>query len=157
MNMKYLSLVVAIIVTVNCTSKNNLENTHTHFQLKSGNLMSDISEDFLGNNLMYPEGDPSLTTSVAVWESGFVSPWHYHPFTGSATILQGELTVDFDTTSSIDDSDGDKVSSMRKTFKAGEAIMAIQNVWHQASNQGDEQLIFMVSWIGEKGKPVVLQ
>ena len=58
MNMKYLSLVVAIIVTVNCTSKNNLENTHTHFQLKSGNLMSDISEDFLGNNLMYPEGDP---------------------------------------------------------------------------------------------------
>ena len=46
---------------------------------------------------------------------------------------------------------------MTKTFKAGEAIMAIQNVWHQASNQGDEQLIFMVSWIGEKGKPVVMQ
>ena len=75
--------------------------------------MSDISEDFLGNNLKYPEGDPSLTTSVAVWESGFVSPWHYHPFTGSATILQGELTVDFDTTSSIDDSDGDKNPSVR--------------------------------------------
>ena len=35
--------------------------------------------------------------------------------------------------------------------------MAIQNVWHQASNQSDEQLIFMVSWIGEKGKPVVMQ
>jgi quercetin dioxygenase-like cupin family protein len=155
--MKYLSLVLAIIVTVNCSSRSSLENTHTHFQLESGNLMSDISEDLLGNSLTYPDGDPSLTTSVAVWESGFVSPWHYHPFTGSATVLQGELTVDFDTTSSINDSDGDKVSSMRKTFKAGEAIMAIQNVWHQASNQGDKQLIFMVSWIGEKGEPVVLQ
>ena len=155
--MKYLSLVLAIIVSVNCDSKSNLENTHTQFQLKSGNLMSDISEDFLGNSLEYPEGNPSLTTSVAVWESGFVSPWHYHPFTGSATILQGELTVDFDTTISINDSDTDKVSSIRKTFKAGEAIMAIQNVWHQASNQSDEQLIFMVSWIGEKGKPVVMQ
>ncbi len=155
--MKYLSLVLAIIVSVNCDSKSNLENTHTQFQLKSGNLMSDISEDFLGNSLEYPEGNPSLTTSVAVWESGFVSPWHYHPFTGSATILQGELTVDFDTTISINDSDTDKVSSIRKTFKAGEAIMAIQNVWHQASNQGDEQLIFMVSWIGEKGEPVVMQ
>ena len=155
--MKYLSLVLAIIVSVNCDSKSNLENTHTQFQLKSGNLMSDISEDFLGNSLEYPEGNPSLTTSVAIWESGFVSPWHYHPFTGSATILQGELTVDFDTTISINDSDTDKVSSIRKTFKAGEAIMAIQNVWHQASNQGDEQLIFMVSWIGEKGEPVVMQ
>ena len=155
--MKYLSLVLAIIVSVNCDSKGNLENTHTQFQLESGNLMSDISEDFLGNSLEYPEGNPSLTTSVAVWESGFVSPWHYHPFTGSATILQGELTVDFDTTISINDSDTDKVSSIRKTFKAGEAIMAIQNVWHQASNQGDEQLIFMVSWIGEKGEPVVMQ
>ena len=155
--MKYLSLVLAIIVSVNCDSKSNLENTHTQFQLESGNLMSDISEDFLGNSLKYPEGNPSLTTSVAIWESGFVSPWHYHPFTGSATILQGELTVDFDTTISINDSDTDKVSSIRKTFKAGEAIMAIQNVWHQASNQGDEQLIFMVSWIGEKGEPVVMQ
>ena len=155
--MKYLSLVLAIIVSVNCDSKSNLENTHTQFQLESGNLMSDISEDFLGNSLEYPEGNPSLTTSVAIWESGFVSPWHYHPFTGSATILQGELTVDFDTTISINDSDTDKVSSIRKTFKAGEAIMAIQNVWHQASNQGDEQLIFMVSWIGEKGEPVVMQ
>ena len=46
---------------------------------------------------------------------------------------------------------------MRKTFKAGEAIMAIQNVWHQASNQADEQPIFMVSRIGEKGEPVVMQ
>jgi quercetin dioxygenase-like cupin family protein len=155
--MKYLSLVLVIIVSVNCTNQNSLENTHTHFQLESGNLMSDISEDFLGNSLEYPEGDPSLTTSVAVWESGFVSPWHYHPFTGSATILQGELTVDFDTTTNVNDIDSDKVSSMRKTFKAGEAIMAIQNVWHQASNQGEEQLIFMVSWIGEKGKPVVKQ
>ena len=155
--MKYLSLVLAIIVSVNCDSKSNLENTHTQFQLESGNLMSDISEDFLGNSLEYPEGNPSLTTSVAIWDSGFVSPWHYHPFTGSATILQGELTVDFDTTISINDSDTDKVSSIRKTFKAGEAIMAIQNVWHQASNQGDEQLIFMVSWIGEKGEPVVMQ
>ena len=155
--MKYLSLVLAIIVSVNCDSKSNLENTHTQFQLESGNLMSDISEDFLGNSLEYPEGNPSLTTSVAIWESGFVSPWHYHPFTGSATILQGELTVDFDTTISINDSDTDKVSSIRKTFKAGEAIMAIQNVWHQASNQGDKQLIFMVSWIGEKGEPVVMQ
>lgn len=86
-----------------------------------------------------------------------VSPWHYYPFTGSATILQGELTVDFDTTISINDSHSDKVSSIRKTFKAGEAIMAIQNVWHQASNQGEEQLIFMVSWIGEKGEPIVMQ
>ena len=155
--MKYLSLVLVIIVSVNCTNQSSLENTHSHLQLKSGNLMSDISEDFLGNSLMYPDGDPALTTSVAVWESGFVSPWHYHPFTGSATILQGELTVDFDTTTSINDNDSDKVSNIRKTFKAGEAIMAIQNVWHQASNQGDEQLVFMVSWIGEKGEPVVKQ
>ena len=126
--MKYLSLVLAIIVSENYNNKSNLKNTHTQFQLESGNLMSDISENFLGNSLEYPEGDPSITTSVAVWESGFVSPWHCHPFTGSAIILQGELTVDFDITISINDSDSDKVSSIRKTFKAGEAIMAIQNV-----------------------------
>jgi hypothetical protein len=34
--MKYLSLVLAIIVSVNCDGKSNLENTHTRFQLESG-------------------------------------------------------------------------------------------------------------------------
>ena len=67
------------------------------------------------------------------------------------------MIISYDTIISINDSDTDKVSNIRKTFKAGEAIMAIQNVWHQASNQGDEQLRFMVSWIGEKGEPVVMQ
>ncbi len=155
--MKNLSLILAIIVSINCTNNSSPENAHKHFQFESGNLMSDISEDLLGNSLIYPDGDPSLTTSIAVWESGFVSSWHYHPFTGSATILQGELTVDFDTTTSIYDSDSENNSSFKKTFKAGESIMAIQNVWHQASNQSDEVLIFMVSWIGEKGKPTVIQ
>lgn len=53
--MKYLSLVLAIIVSVNCNNKSKLKNTHTQFQLESGNLMSDISEIFLGNSLEYPD------------------------------------------------------------------------------------------------------
>ena len=82
------------------------------------------------------------------------SPWHYHPYSGPAYVIQGELTVDFDTESPLDDLSSDKISTTQSVYKAGESFLAVSNTWHVSSNQGLEDLVFMASWLGEKGEPI---
>jgi len=69
-------------------------------------------------------------------------------------IIQGELTVDFDNDSSLDDLSSEKTSTVQSVYKAGDSFLAVSNTWHVSSNQGSEDLVFMVSWLGEKGEPV---
>ena len=121
---------------------------------KSGDLLKDVSEDPFGTPLTYAEGEPSVTSMMNVWEPGFKSPWHYHPYSGPAYVIQGELTVDFDTESPLDDLSSDKTSTTQSVYKAGESFLAVSNTWHVSSNQGSEDLVFMVSWLGEKGEPI---
>ena len=123
---------------------------------KKGNLMTDVSVDPFGTPLVYPEGEPSVTTITNVWEPGFESPWHYHPYSGPAVVISGELTVDFDTESSLDDVTSEKTSTRQSVYKAGDSFLAISNTWHVSSNQGSEDLVFMVSWLGEKGQPLAV-
>jgi hypothetical protein len=68
--------------------------------------------------------------------------------------LQGELTVNYDTETSIDDSGTEKKIIKTQTFKKGEAFLGIPNTWHVSENRGSEDLIFMIHWLGEKDKPV---
>jgi quercetin dioxygenase-like cupin family protein len=55
--------------------------------------MTSATQDPLGNVFSYPTGEAAVTSQVKVWEPGFKSPWHYHPYTGVAYVVQGELTV----------------------------------------------------------------
>lgn len=111
----------------------------------------------LGNELNYPTGDPALSSQINVWEPGFNSPWHYHPYTGVAYVIQGELTVNYDTETSINDTMSEKNIITTQTYKAGEeAFLGVRDTWHLSQNLGDEDLIFLVTWIGEKGSPLAI-
>lgn len=126
----------------------------SEFSFQSGMLMANITEDPLGSVLTYPEGTPAVSTSMAVWEPGFESGWHYHPYFGAAYILKGELTVSFDENTSVDRPGTEKTVTRTETYKAGDAFLGTPNTWHYSSNQGDVELVFMVSWIGEDGMPI---
>jgi oxalate decarboxylase/phosphoglucose isomerase-like protein (cupin superfamily) len=92
-----------------------------------------------------------------VAKPGFKSPWHYHPYTGVAYIIQGELTVNFDTNTSLTDSLQQKGTVSTQTYKAGDkAFLGVANTWHFSENLADKDLIFMVTWIGEKNKPIAV-
>ena len=72
-------------------------------------------------------------------------------------MLQGELTVNFDTEAALEDNAVEKTVNSTQTFKAGDkAFLEVSNTWHYSENLGDEDLIFMVTWLGEKDKPIAV-
>ncbi len=121
---------------------------------ENGDLMKNVSEDPMGNVLDYPDYNAAVTSQVKVWKPGFKSPWHYHPYSGPAYIVQGELTVNYDTETSIDNLGAEKKIIKTQTYKVGDAFLGVPNTWHLSENKGSEDLIFMVHWLGEKDKPL---
>ena len=153
-------LIILLTLIIGCNNSITVEeptNESSSINLENGVIMKEVSSDPLGNELNYPTGDPAISSQINVWKPGFNSPWHYHPYTGVAYVIQGELTVNYDTETSIDDKNSEKNIITTQTYRAGEeAFLGVRDTWHLSQNLGDEDLIFIVTWIGEKDSPVAV-
>jgi len=160
--MKNYKLILLFILTtvMGCNNSITIEdedNNNSSINFEGGLIMNQVSSDPLGNVLEYPSGEAAVSSQINVWEPGFNSPWHYHPYTGVAYVIQGELTVNYDTETSIDDKNSEKNIITTQTYKAGEeAFLGVRDTWHLSQNLGDEDLIFIVTWIGEKDSPLAV-
>ena len=155
--MKKLLLLLFVMTFMGCfnTSEvDNIVNKGVDFPFENGVSMEEISVDPMGNEFSYPEGDAGITGQTAQWEKGFESGWHYHPYTGIAYVIQGELTVKFDDVTSLDDLNGEKSVTKEQVFGPGSAFLGVANTWHKSSSTGSDDLIFQVTWMGEKGQKV---
>ena len=150
--------VFLVITIISCDCAKDTSETTNDFATTfvNGDLMTNVSSDPNGNALVYPSGEASITSQVKVWAPDFTSPWHYHPYQCVAHVIQGELTVNFDTEASLDDKSPNKSTSVTKAFKAGEAFIGTSNKWHYSQNLGSEDLIFTTSWLAEKGAPIAV-
>ena len=149
-------LIIATITSCNCAKDTSETTNDISTTFVNGDLMTNISADPNGNALVYPSGEASITTQVKVWAPDFTSAWHYHPYQCVAHIIQGELTVNFDTSASLDDKSPNKSTNVTKTFKAGEVFIGTSNTWHYSQNLGTKDLIFTTSWLAEKDAPIVV-
>ena len=144
-NIFKLSIIILIFTSCDDNSMVSFEN---------GDIMTSATEDPLGTKFSYPKGEAAITSQIKRWAPGFQSPWHYHPYTGVAYVIRGELTVKFDENTALSDLDGKKSVTKEQVFGPGSAFLGVANTWHKSSSTGDEDLIFQVTWLGEKGKPV---
>lgn len=151
-----LIFLVATITSCNCAKDTSETTNDIATTFVNGDLMTNVSADPNGNALVYPSGEASITSQVKVWAPDFTSPWHYHPYQCVAHVIQGELTVNFDTIASLDDRSPNKNVSVTKTFKAGDAFIGTSNTWHYSQNLGSEDLIFTTSWLAEKDAPIAV-
>jgi len=160
--MKNYKLIIIFILTILMGCNNSIilednDNDSSPINFEGGLIMNQVSIDPLGNVLEYPSGDAAVSSQINVWEPGFNSPWHYHPYTGVAYVIQGELTVNYDTETSIEDISSEKNIITTQTYKAGEeAFLGVRDTWHLSQNLGDQDLIFIVTWIGEKDSPLAI-
>ena len=109
-----------LFMTNSCVTKSsseNSENENGFVTFENGDLMTAVSIDPMGNEFQYPSGDAAITSQVKVWKTGFQSPWHYHPYTGVAYVLQGELTVNFDTEANLEDNAVEKTVNTTQTLQ----------------------------------------
>ncbi len=154
--MKNLLILLSILVFMGCVQSTDVsdKNYDVDFPFENGVSMEETSVDPMGNIFTYPEGEAGITGQTAQWEKGFESGWHYHPYTGVAYVVRGELTVKFDEVTTLDNLDGEKSVTKEQVFGPGSAFLGVANTWHKSSSTGDEDLIFQVTWLGEKGQPV---
>ena len=154
--MKNLLLLLTIAIFMGCSQTEQVSDQKydVDYPFENGVSMEETSIDPMGNIFAYPEGEAGITGQTAQWEKGFESGWHYHPYTGVAYVVRGELTVKFDENTSLDDLDGEKTVTKEQVFGLGSAFLGVANTWHKSSSTGDEDLIFQVTWLGEKGQPV---
>ena len=157
---KILTLLFLILFCFSCelnTSENHKNENNSMVSFENGDIMTSATEDPLGNVFSYPIGEAAITSQIKRWEPGFKSPWHYHPYTGIAYVVQGELTVNYDSETSLDDIGAEKKIITSQTYKAGDkAFLGVANMWHLSENKGSEDLIFIVSWLGEKDKALAV-
>jgi len=103
-------------------------------------LRSDTS--YGRQKLVYPTGD-SIETTVAkvIVPPGASTDWHKHDYPLYGYLIQGELTVE------------------RKGYppflmKAGSAYAEVVGVWHNGTNNGKEDCVFIVFSTGIRNHPL---
>ena len=96
--MKNLLLLLTIAIFMGCNQSEQVldQKYDVDYPFENGVSMEETSIDPMGNIFAYPEGEAGITGQTAQWEKGFESGWHYHPYTGVAYVVRGELTVKFD-------------------------------------------------------------
>jgi len=126
----------------------------TTLPFTNGHIFTEATQNDFGDALSYPSGQAAITNDIKVWKPGFVPPWHFHPFYGTATILQGTLTIEYDRKTPASDRMGAKTTTDTKVYLAGDSFMSVIDTWHQSSSRGSEDLVIIVSWMGAKGQPL---
>lgn len=95
-------------------------------------------ETILGQPIAYPAGTPKVTAATVVIPPGGETGWHTHTVPLFATMLEGELTVDYGTKGT-------------KTYKAGDSLLEAMNWPHNGTNRGTVPVKLLAVYIGAEG------
>ncbi len=96
--------------------------------------------DVLGTPIVYPRGNPRITSAIVTIAPGGEGQLHSHHVPMYAYVLQGEVTVDYGARGT-------------KVFRQGEAVMEAQIVPHKGMNKGTEPVALLVVYMGAEGIP----
>jgi quercetin dioxygenase-like cupin family protein len=103
-------------------------------------LKTDTS--YAGQKLVYPSGDSTETTiAKVIVPPGASTDWHMHDYPLYGYLIQGELTVE------------------RKGYppflmKAGSAYAEVIGTWHNGTNTGKVDCVFIVFSTGVRNHPL---
>ena len=96
----------------------------------------------LGQKIIYPQfNDNQVTILKITMPPGKSTGWHKHLIPVFAYVLEGTITVEFENKKSIDYL---KNSTISESF----------NTYHNGVNRGNEDVVLLAFYMGEKGKPL---
>jgi quercetin dioxygenase-like cupin family protein len=95
-----------------------------------------------GQGFVYPDPiNDEITISKITILPGQSTGWHKHEYPVFAYVLKGNLTVELE--------DGQSIH-----FPENSTFAEIINTFHNGFNRGDEPVILLAFYLGEKGKPL---
>ena len=99
-----------------------------------------IGQQFVLPNLQNME----VTMAKVTLQPGKSTGWHKHNFAVFAYIAKGHLTVNFENGKTLQ-------------FAENSSIAEVVNTYHNGTNNGNEDAVLYVYYLGEKGKPLSIR
>lgn len=98
----------------------------------------------MGQKLIYPHFQNNEVTILKITiPPGKSTGWHNHTFPVFAYVLKGNLTVEFE-------------NNTTRNFSENASFSEAIDIIHKGKNEGNENLILIAFYLGEKGKPLSL-
>lgn len=101
-------------------------------------------ETWVGQDIVYPEGDAEMSGVVIEMAPGGETGWHQHPVPSVGYVMEGELEVRF--------RNGDV-----KRLRAGEAAAEAVDVLHNGVNVGDVPVKLVIFYVGTPGTTLTIR
>ena len=139
-----LALVVSLSVSVaGCTSAPSPAPTPTPgASISAEALLKAAEATILGQDIAYPSAEPAqVSSTILTVPPGVATGWHFHTAPMYAYILEGTLTVTYETES----------GAVEKIYRAGEAIMEAVGTHHNGVNNTSSPVRVLVVNIGAQG------
>jgi len=96
----------------------------------------------IGQKIVYPTFQNNEVSVLKITiPSGKSTGWHIHNFPVFAYILKGELTIELENNKTI-------------LFAENSSFSEVINTLHNGKNNGNEDVILIAFFMGEKGKPL---
>ena len=96
----------------------------------------------IGQKIVYPDfKNDEVSIVKVILPPGKSTGWHKHVFPVFAYVLQGTLTVEVE-------------NRKTKQFPVNSSFSEVLNTLHNGVNNGNEDVILIAFFMGEKGKPL---
>ena len=102
-------------------------------------VLLETSSTWEGGKIIYPKGEPEITSVILTVDEGEVTPFHCHPVPTLGYILQGSLEVETKSGKKVRFNKGESVVEVMRTVHRGHAI--------------DGPVEIVVFYVGEQSTP----
>ena len=110
--------------------------------ISSSPLLKAAETTILDQLIAYPDAPPAqVSSSILTVPPGVATGWHFHTAPMYAYILEGTLTVTYET----------EAGAVEKVYRAGEAIMEAVGTHHNGVNNTSSPVRVLVVNIGAEG------
>lgn len=97
-----------------------------------------------GQPIAYVRGKARIESAIVTLPPGGATGRHMHPVPTYGYVMQGEVTVAYDGLGA-------------KTYRAGDAFMEAERIWHDGRNTGSVPTKILVVFMGADGVPNVVR
>ncbi|MCF8540790.1 MAG: cupin domain-containing protein [Aurantimicrobium sp.] len=105
-------------------------------------LLKAAETNILGQAVIYPDAVPAqVSSTVLTVPAGATTGWHFHTAPMYAYILEGALTVTYET----------ETGTIEKVYRAGEAFLEAVGTHHRGNNNTTSPVRVLVVNIGAEG------
>jgi quercetin dioxygenase-like cupin family protein len=134
-------VVISVVGLAGCGGSDDAAEADVETVLESGpvTLLEAQRLTVLDQRIRYPKRTPvEISSEIRVLEPGQETGWRRNRVPNYVYVLEGSVTMDYD-------------NGVTREFKAGDAYLEAQGVWHNGTNKSTEPVRLLTVHLGARG------